>query len=63
MGEEGAHALDGGDEGRVRGDVDCLGRGGGGGGDGDGGVEEGAFGYVGAWEVVLAGREEELGMG
>jgi hypothetical protein len=41
-GEEGAHALDGGDEGCMRGDVDCF-LGGGVRGR-DGGVEEGAFG-------------------
>jgi len=41
-GEEGAHALDGGDEGCVGGDVDCF-LGGGVRGR-DGGVEEGAFG-------------------
>lgn len=40
--EQRAHALDGGDEGRVWGDVDCFG--GGGVRGGDGGVEEGAFG-------------------
>lgn len=41
-GKERAHALDGGDEGRVGGDVDCFL--GGCVGGGDWGVEEGAFG-------------------